>query len=58
MLICVFAGTFVRLLRCAQQEWAKIEDEVGDTAAPVTQQTTGPVDASWGIDNSSEVKGD
>ena len=42
----------------AQAEWAKIEHEVGDTAAPVEQQSSGPVDPSWGVDNSSEVKGD
>ena len=42
----------------AQAEFAKIQDEVGDTAAPVTQEASGPVNAAWGIDNSDEVKGD
>lgn len=41
-----------------QAEWAKIQDEVGDTAAPVTQEASGPVNAAWGVDNSDEVKGD
>ena len=59
-LCAAIARSFWPLSVCliAQAEWAKIEHEVGDTAAPVEQQSSGPVDPSWGVDNSSEVKGD
>ena len=59
-LCAAIARSFWPLSVClnGQAEWAKIEHEVGDTAAPVEQQSSGPVDPSWGVDNSSEVKGD
>ena len=46
-----------RIFEKLKEEFAKIKDEIGDTAtAPVQMAASGKADASWGKDNASEVK--
>ena len=48
-----------RVFEQLKQEFAKIANEIGDTAtAPVEMHSTGPVDSAWNKDNANEVKGD